>query len=145
MEGRPKATKNTYKNITLIPTSTNMSWCRIAKALMNSPSKTGDRNKPYWWSISPLYSLPKEVKTSAFFQISRKCYCLQNTTSSSQIIASYWPIRVCRSINHMSFTNSTAFYLTFWNTHLHLAFHDTQTTKEDIVDQTLSSSNQLIV
>ena len=35
--------------------------------------------------------------------------------------------------------------LTFWNTHLYLAFHNTQAAKEDIVDQTLSTSRQWIV
>ena len=76
---------------------------------------------------------PKEVKISLFAYISLKCYCLLNTTSRSPVIVSYWPLRVCKSINHISLTNSTAFCLNFWNTHLHLVFHYTQFTKEDIV------------
>ena len=38
-------------------------------------------------------------------------HILQNTTSCSQVIASYWPLRVCRSINHISLSNSIALCL----------------------------------
>ena len=103
---------------TLISTSTNMS------------------------SIKSPHEGCSKTKTSTFFQISLNCCCLRITTSGSPAIASYWPLKVCKSINHTSLTNSTAFCLIFWNTHLHLAFHNTQTTREDIVDQTISSSKQ---
>ena len=61
-----------------------------------------------------VYLMKQEVQL-AFVHISQKCWCLRNTTLGSLVIASYWPLRVCRSINHISLTNSIAFYLTFWN------------------------------
>ena len=101
----------------------------------------GGRKKPPWWTKSPLYSLPKRGEDlSAFVHVSLKCCCLRNTTSDSPFIVSYWPLRVSISINHISLTSSTAFCLTFWNAHLHIAFHNTQITKEHIVYQTLSST-----
>ena len=103
-----------------------------------SCSKTGGGNNHLGGAYLHFILSPKEMKTSAFFQISRNCCCLRITTSGSPVIASYWPLKVCTSINHTSLTKSTAFCLTFWNTHLHLAFHNTQTTREDIVDQTIS-------
>ena len=46
---------------------------------------------------------PKEVQTSPFVHISLKCCYLRNTSSASPVIASYWHLRVCRSINHILF------------------------------------------
>ena len=99
----------------------------VSNAVMQGCSKTGGGKSHLDGAYVHFILSPKEVKTSAFFQISRNFCCLRITTSGSPVIASYWPLRVRKRINHISFTNSTAFCLTFWNTHLHLAFHNTQT------------------
>ena len=143
-----------HENTTTIPTSTNMSISKSPHATTLQTAFThpksvsfhnGGRKRHLGGAYLHFLLSPKEVKASTFVHISLKCSCLWNTTSTSQIIASYWHLRVCKSINHVSLTNSSAFCLTFWDTHLHIAFHNTQITKEDIVDETLSSTKHWIV
>ena len=95
--------------ITLISTSTRMSSIRSPH---ESCSKTGGGKSHLGGAYLHFILSPKEMKTSTFFQISLNCCCLRIKTSGSPIIASYWPLKVCTSINHTSLTKSTAFCLT---------------------------------
>ena len=127
MKRCPKATKYPYNK--LQPSYPHEATCLAAETFMHGPFKIGHVKNHLGGAYLHFILSPKLVRTSAFYQISRNCCCLQNTTSGSQCIASYWPFRVCRSIKHISMTNSTALGLAFWNTHLHLCFHNIQTAK----------------
>ena len=128
MNGKmPKAYKELiHENRTTIPTSTNMSNSKspheatfeTAFTHLNLGSFHNRVRKSHLGGTYLHFILsPKEVTTSAFVHISLICCCLKDTTSGSLVIASYWPHRVCRSINHISLPNSTTLCLTFWNTH----------------------------
>ena len=64
--------------------------------------RDGGPKTPSWWSIPPLYSLSKRGEDLCLFPNFSNCCCLRITTSCSPVIASYWPLRVCKIINHIS-------------------------------------------
>ena len=57
MKRCPHATKNPYNK--LQPCYPHESTCLVAETLMHGPFKTWGGKKPFWWSISPFYSVPK--------------------------------------------------------------------------------------